>query len=203
MDIASIPAAVSPAANTLGGQGWHQAADLGVALVLSAAIGLERELRQKDVREARRVRRHVRADRAAARHRLRPDQRHRGRRLRARPARHGHAPARAQGPQPGRTHRTRLRPARPPPPSRPSLLAAAPVIVDQNPVIAGVLAHNVRLSRVTGLVRLLGRITGAAASWLSSAGRRGSTGGPARPTVVFVRHGCPHSMADQDAAGGP
>jgi putative Mg2+ transporter-C (MgtC) family protein len=48
MIIASVPAAVSPAANTLGGQGWHQAADLGVALVLSAAIGLERELRQKD-----------------------------------------------------------------------------------------------------------------------------------------------------------
>jgi len=48
MDIASVPAAVSPAVNTLGGQGWHQAADLGVALVLSAAIGLERELRQKD-----------------------------------------------------------------------------------------------------------------------------------------------------------
>ena len=48
MDIASVPAAVSPAANTLVGQGWRQAAGLGVALVLSAAIGLERELRQKD-----------------------------------------------------------------------------------------------------------------------------------------------------------
>ena len=48
MSIASIPAAVSPAANTLGGQGWLQAAELGVALVLSAAIGLEREIRQKD-----------------------------------------------------------------------------------------------------------------------------------------------------------
>ncbi len=48
MTIALVPAAVSPAANTLLGQGWRQAADLGVALVLSAAIGLERELRQKD-----------------------------------------------------------------------------------------------------------------------------------------------------------
>jgi putative Mg2+ transporter-C (MgtC) family protein len=48
MSIALVPAAVSPAANTLVGQGWHQAAELGVALVLSAAIGLERELRQKD-----------------------------------------------------------------------------------------------------------------------------------------------------------
>ena len=48
MSIALVPAAVSPAANTLGGQGWLQAAELGVALVLSAAIGLERELRQKD-----------------------------------------------------------------------------------------------------------------------------------------------------------
>jgi putative Mg2+ transporter-C (MgtC) family protein len=47
MSIALV-SAVSPAANTLVGQGWHQAADLGVALVLSAAIGLERELRQKD-----------------------------------------------------------------------------------------------------------------------------------------------------------
>ena len=50
MDIASVPAAVSPAANTLVGQGWRQAADLGVALVLSAAIGLERELRVTPVR---------------------------------------------------------------------------------------------------------------------------------------------------------
>jgi len=41
-------AAVSPAANTLGGQGWLQAGELGVALLLSAAIGLEREVRQKD-----------------------------------------------------------------------------------------------------------------------------------------------------------
>jgi putative Mg2+ transporter-C (MgtC) family protein len=48
MDIALVPAAVSPAANTLGGQGWRQAAELGVALVLSAVIGLEREFHRKD-----------------------------------------------------------------------------------------------------------------------------------------------------------
>ena len=40
--------AVSPVANTLGGQGWLQAGELGVALLLSAAIGLEREVRHKD-----------------------------------------------------------------------------------------------------------------------------------------------------------
>ena len=43
-----VLAAVSPAANTLNGQGWKQLGELGLALVLSAAIGLERELRQKD-----------------------------------------------------------------------------------------------------------------------------------------------------------
>ena len=48
MSIALVPTAVSPVANTLGGQGWRQAAELGVALVLSGAIGLEREVRQKD-----------------------------------------------------------------------------------------------------------------------------------------------------------
>jgi putative Mg2+ transporter-C (MgtC) family protein len=41
-------AAVSPVANTLNGEGWRQAAELGVALLLSGAIGLEREIRQKD-----------------------------------------------------------------------------------------------------------------------------------------------------------
>jgi len=41
-------AAVSPVANTLGGQGWRQAGELGAALLLSAAMGLEREIRQKD-----------------------------------------------------------------------------------------------------------------------------------------------------------
>jgi putative Mg2+ transporter-C (MgtC) family protein len=48
MTIVLAQAAVSPAANTLNGQGWHQAAELGVALLLSAAIGLERDIRQKD-----------------------------------------------------------------------------------------------------------------------------------------------------------
>lgn len=41
-------AAVSPVANTITGQGWKQLGELGVALLLSAAIGLERELRHKD-----------------------------------------------------------------------------------------------------------------------------------------------------------
>lgn len=48
MSIVSLYAAVSPAVNTLDGQGWLQAGELGAALVLSGAIGLERELRQKD-----------------------------------------------------------------------------------------------------------------------------------------------------------
>ncbi len=39
--------ATSPAANTLNGQGWRQAGELGLALLLSALIGLE-EARQKD-----------------------------------------------------------------------------------------------------------------------------------------------------------
>jgi putative Mg2+ transporter-C (MgtC) family protein len=43
-----VLAAVSPSANTLNGQGWKQLGELGLALVLSAAIGLERDLRQKD-----------------------------------------------------------------------------------------------------------------------------------------------------------
>jgi putative Mg2+ transporter-C (MgtC) family protein len=41
-------AAASPAANTLDGQGWRQAGELGIALLLSAVIGLEREVRGKD-----------------------------------------------------------------------------------------------------------------------------------------------------------
>jgi putative Mg2+ transporter-C (MgtC) family protein len=48
MSIVSLHTAISPAVNTLDGQGWRQAGELGVALVLSGAIGLERELRQKD-----------------------------------------------------------------------------------------------------------------------------------------------------------
>jgi putative Mg2+ transporter-C (MgtC) family protein len=43
-----VQTAVAPAANTLNGQGWRQAGELGLALVLSAVIGLEREIRQKD-----------------------------------------------------------------------------------------------------------------------------------------------------------
>ena len=35
------------AASALNGEGWRQAAELGLALVLSALIGLEREMRQK------------------------------------------------------------------------------------------------------------------------------------------------------------
>src|SRR6201996_1419649 len=48
MPTALALAAVSPAANTLSGQGWKQVGELGLALLLSAAIGLERELRGKD-----------------------------------------------------------------------------------------------------------------------------------------------------------
>jgi putative Mg2+ transporter-C (MgtC) family protein len=48
MNMILAQAAVSPAANTLDGQGWLQAGELGVASLLSAAIGLERGIRQKD-----------------------------------------------------------------------------------------------------------------------------------------------------------
>jgi putative Mg2+ transporter-C (MgtC) family protein len=48
MNIVLAQAAVSPAVNTLNGEGWRQAGELGVALLLSVAIGLEREVRQKD-----------------------------------------------------------------------------------------------------------------------------------------------------------
>jgi putative Mg2+ transporter-C (MgtC) family protein len=41
-------AAQAAAAGALNGEGWRQAAELGLALVLSAAIGLEREIRQKN-----------------------------------------------------------------------------------------------------------------------------------------------------------
>lgn len=47
MGIVLAGAAVSPAANTLSGEGWRQAGELGLALLLSAAIGLEREIRQR------------------------------------------------------------------------------------------------------------------------------------------------------------
>jgi len=43
-----LTAAVSPVANTLDGQGWLQAGELGTALLLSAVIGLEREVHGKD-----------------------------------------------------------------------------------------------------------------------------------------------------------
>jgi hypothetical protein len=61
--------------------------------------------------------------------------------------------------------------------------------------IAGVLAHNVRLTRVTGLVWLLVRITGAAAGWLSSAGGRrvdgvaGAAYGGVREAWMPAQHG--------------
>jgi putative Mg2+ transporter-C (MgtC) family protein len=48
VSIVAVQAAVSPAVNTLSGQGWRQAGELGVALLLSAVIGLEREVRHKD-----------------------------------------------------------------------------------------------------------------------------------------------------------
>ena len=37
-----------PAAGVPGGQGWRQAGELGMALLLSAVIGVEREVRGKD-----------------------------------------------------------------------------------------------------------------------------------------------------------
>jgi putative Mg2+ transporter-C (MgtC) family protein len=40
-------AAAAAAAPALNGEGWRQAAELGLALILSALIGLEREIRQK------------------------------------------------------------------------------------------------------------------------------------------------------------
>jgi putative Mg2+ transporter-C (MgtC) family protein len=48
MHVQLAVAAVSSPANTLNGQGWKQLGELGLALLLSAVIGLERELRQKD-----------------------------------------------------------------------------------------------------------------------------------------------------------
>jgi putative Mg2+ transporter-C (MgtC) family protein len=48
MGIVMAQATVSPAVNTLGGQGWRQAGELGVALLLAGSIGLEREIRGKD-----------------------------------------------------------------------------------------------------------------------------------------------------------
>jgi MgtC family len=44
----SAEIAQAAAARPLDGQGWRQAGELAVALVLSASIGLEREIRQKN-----------------------------------------------------------------------------------------------------------------------------------------------------------
>jgi putative Mg2+ transporter-C (MgtC) family protein len=44
----SAVAVQSVVAHQLNGEGWRQSAELGLALVLSAAIGLEREIRQKN-----------------------------------------------------------------------------------------------------------------------------------------------------------
>ena len=41
-------ASLAAAARALNGEGWLQAGELGLALVLSAVIGLEREVRQKN-----------------------------------------------------------------------------------------------------------------------------------------------------------
>ncbi len=41
-------AETSPAAHALNGEGWRQVGELGLALLLSAVIGLEREIRQKN-----------------------------------------------------------------------------------------------------------------------------------------------------------
>jgi putative Mg2+ transporter-C (MgtC) family protein len=44
----SAEIAQAAAARPLGGQGWRQAGELALALVLAASIGLEREIRQKN-----------------------------------------------------------------------------------------------------------------------------------------------------------
>jgi len=44
----AISPALAVAAPAVNGEGWRQAAELALALVLSAAIGLEREIRQKN-----------------------------------------------------------------------------------------------------------------------------------------------------------
>jgi putative Mg2+ transporter-C (MgtC) family protein len=43
-----VLASQAAAAQALNGEGWRQAAELGLALLLSAVIGLEREIRQKN-----------------------------------------------------------------------------------------------------------------------------------------------------------
>jgi len=44
----SAQIAQTAAARPLDGQGWRQAGELALAVVLSASIGLEREIRQKN-----------------------------------------------------------------------------------------------------------------------------------------------------------
>ena len=46
--MAWIAAAHAAAALPVNSEGWRQAGELGLALVLSAVIGLEREVRQKN-----------------------------------------------------------------------------------------------------------------------------------------------------------
>jgi putative Mg2+ transporter-C (MgtC) family protein len=48
MDMIGLEASPALAAAALDGQGWRQAGELGLALALSACIGLEREIRQKN-----------------------------------------------------------------------------------------------------------------------------------------------------------
>jgi putative Mg2+ transporter-C (MgtC) family protein len=48
MSPTALQAASALAAGSPGGQGWRQTSELGLALALSACIGLEREIRQKD-----------------------------------------------------------------------------------------------------------------------------------------------------------
>jgi hypothetical protein len=48
MMVIDAQASVAAAAHALNGEGWLQAGELGLALVLSAAIGPERQIRQKN-----------------------------------------------------------------------------------------------------------------------------------------------------------
>jgi putative Mg2+ transporter-C (MgtC) family protein len=48
MTVLDAQASLAAAGHALNGEGWLQAGELGLALVLSAAIGLEREIRQKN-----------------------------------------------------------------------------------------------------------------------------------------------------------
>jgi putative Mg2+ transporter-C (MgtC) family protein len=48
MSLSSIDASAALTGAPLGGQGWLQIGELGLALLLSACIGLEREIRQKN-----------------------------------------------------------------------------------------------------------------------------------------------------------